>query len=193
MGHSVQYSRGRPRRGYKYDTGSTTPKVQKYGTEGICVHADEAAVNVNFWITKDEANNDPAGGGLIVYDRVAVGAGLSFKDYNSRSVRYCLCPVFPLLSRPRHCLCPVFPLLSCPRHCLRPVLSLLSTTLPSPYFCAAFVSTTLPSPCFSAAFVFKTLLSQRAFAAFVSTTLPSPCFPAAFVSKTLIFLASRKR
>ena len=193
MGHSVQYSRGRPRRGYKYDTGSTTPKVQKYGTEGICVHADEAAVSVNFWITKDEANNDPAGGGLIVYDRVAVGAGLSFKDYNSRSVRYCLCPVFPLLSRPRHCLCPVFPLLSCPRHCLRPVLSLLSTTLPSPYFCAAFVSTTLPSPCFSAAFVFKTLLSPRAFAAFVSTTLPSPCFPAAFVSKTLIFLASRKR
>ena len=153
MGHSVQYSRGRPRRGYKYDTGSTTPKVQKYGTEGICVHADEAAVNVNFWITKDEANNDPAGGGLIVYDRVAVGAGLSFKDYNSRSVRYCLCPVFPLLSRPRHCLCsvcfhcfrvhdtafalyfrcflrhclrPISALLSCPRHCLRPVSPLLS-------------------------------------------------------------------
>jgi tetratricopeptide (TPR) repeat protein len=35
---------------------------------GINVHADEAAVNVNFWITPDEANLDPAHGGLVVWD-----------------------------------------------------------------------------------------------------------------------------
>ena len=31
------------------------------------VHADAAAVNVNFWITEDEANLDPEHGGLLVY------------------------------------------------------------------------------------------------------------------------------
>jgi hypothetical protein len=34
---------------------------------GLAVHADAAAVNVNFWITEDEANLDPEGGGLQVY------------------------------------------------------------------------------------------------------------------------------
>ena len=34
---------------------------------GIGAHADGAAVNVNFWITGDEANLDPASGGLVVY------------------------------------------------------------------------------------------------------------------------------
>jgi len=43
--------------GYKCD--STLP--------GLGVHADEAAVNVNFWITEDEANLDPEHGGLLVY------------------------------------------------------------------------------------------------------------------------------
>jgi lipoprotein NlpI len=38
---------------------------------GLAVHADAAAVNVNFWITEDEANLDPAGGGLRVYEHVA--------------------------------------------------------------------------------------------------------------------------
>ena len=38
---------------------------------GLAVHADEAAVNVNFWITEDEANLDPEGGGLQVYEHVA--------------------------------------------------------------------------------------------------------------------------
>ena len=44
--------------GYKCD--STLP--------GLAVHADAAAVNVNFWITEDEANLDPEGGGLLVYE-----------------------------------------------------------------------------------------------------------------------------
>lgn len=34
---------------------------------GLGVHADAAAVNVNFWITPDEANLDPERGGLRVY------------------------------------------------------------------------------------------------------------------------------
>ncbi len=35
--------------------------------DGINLHADDAAVNVNFWITPDEANLNPKRGGLIVY------------------------------------------------------------------------------------------------------------------------------
>jgi hypothetical protein len=38
---------------------------------GIPLHADAAAVNVNFWLTPDEANRDPDGGGLIVWDKRA--------------------------------------------------------------------------------------------------------------------------
>lgn len=45
----------------------------KYGDrlEGIPLHADFAAVNVNFWITPDEANLDPAHGGLVIWDKPA--------------------------------------------------------------------------------------------------------------------------
>jgi tetratricopeptide (TPR) repeat protein len=39
--------------------------------EGIGVHADEAAVNVNFWITPDAANRDPQSGGLVIWDKAA--------------------------------------------------------------------------------------------------------------------------
>jgi len=39
--------------------------------DGIEVHADQAAVNVNFWITPDEANLDPEHGGLVVWDKAA--------------------------------------------------------------------------------------------------------------------------
>jgi tetratricopeptide (TPR) repeat protein len=38
---------------------------------GIDVHADFAAVNVNFWITPDGANNDPQSGGLVLWDAAA--------------------------------------------------------------------------------------------------------------------------
>lgn len=38
---------------------------------GINIHADEAAVNVNFWITPDDANLDPDHGGLVVWDKMA--------------------------------------------------------------------------------------------------------------------------
>jgi len=47
--------------GFKYDS----------TLKGIGIHADQAAVNVNFWITPDEANLNPDGGGLIVWDAAA--------------------------------------------------------------------------------------------------------------------------
>jgi tetratricopeptide (TPR) repeat protein len=49
--------------------------------KALNMHADAAAVNVNFWITPDEANLDPAGGGLIVWDKEAP-AEWNFKEYN---------------------------------------------------------------------------------------------------------------
>lgn len=47
--------------GFKYDS----------RLSGIGIHADFAAVNVNFWITPDEANNDPGSGGLVLWDVAA--------------------------------------------------------------------------------------------------------------------------
>jgi tetratricopeptide (TPR) repeat protein len=41
------------------------------GMSGTRVHADFAAVNVNFWITPDDANLDPETGGLVVWDKAA--------------------------------------------------------------------------------------------------------------------------
>ena len=49
---------------------------------GLNIHADAAAVNVNFWITPDKANLNPDSGGLVVYDKEAPREW-NFKDYNS--------------------------------------------------------------------------------------------------------------
>jgi tetratricopeptide (TPR) repeat protein len=49
---------------------------------GLNIHADAAAVNVNFWITPDEANLNPATGGLVVHDKEAP-KDWNFKAYNS--------------------------------------------------------------------------------------------------------------
>jgi tetratricopeptide (TPR) repeat protein len=45
----------------------------KYDSElpGIPIHADFAAINVNFWITPDDANLDPKSGGLVIWDKAA--------------------------------------------------------------------------------------------------------------------------
>jgi len=48
---------------------------------GINIHADVAAVNVNFWITPDEACEDPETGGLVVWD-VESPPDWPFGDYN---------------------------------------------------------------------------------------------------------------
>jgi tetratricopeptide (TPR) repeat protein len=50
--------------------------------DGIPIHADFAAVNVNFWITPDDANRDPAAGGLIFWDKEAP-LDWDFETYNA--------------------------------------------------------------------------------------------------------------
>jgi len=60
--------------GYKCDT--TLP--------ALGVHADAAAVNVNFWITDDGANLDPARGGLLVYEHDAP-PDWGFRKFNTDS------------------------------------------------------------------------------------------------------------
>lgn len=49
---------------------------------GIPVHADFAAINVNFWVTPSDANLDPDGGGLIVWDKEAP-LDWDFAKYNN--------------------------------------------------------------------------------------------------------------
>ena len=59
----------------------------KYDTslgKGINVHADFALINLNFWITPDEYNNDKSGGGLKVYD-IAAPQDWSFRKYNTNA------------------------------------------------------------------------------------------------------------
>ena len=55
---------------YKYDS----------HLRGSSLHADFAAINVNFWITPDTANLNPASGGLVVYD-VEAPLGWNFESY----------------------------------------------------------------------------------------------------------------
>lgn len=54
---------------------------------GINPHADFAGINLNFWITEDEANLDPGTGGLKVY-RKAAPAEWDFRTYNSASAEF---------------------------------------------------------------------------------------------------------
>ena len=49
---------------------------------GLNIHADAAAVNVNFWITADDANLNASSGGLVVWNKEAPREW-NFKDYNS--------------------------------------------------------------------------------------------------------------
>ena len=64
--------------GFKYDS--------RLG--GINIHADEAAVNVNFWLTPDRANLDPQSGGLVIWD-VAAPLSWDFAKFNrdTRAIR----------------------------------------------------------------------------------------------------------
>ncbi|MGE5537270.1 MAG: tetratricopeptide repeat protein [Gemmatimonas sp.] len=48
---------------------------------GIPLHADFAAVNVNFWITPDEANLDAGSGGLVLWDKESP-PDWPFHEYN---------------------------------------------------------------------------------------------------------------
>ena len=62
--------------GFKYDSRLT----------GINMHADQAAVNVNFWITPDEANLNPDRGGIVIYNANAP-ADWDAADYNGNDPR----------------------------------------------------------------------------------------------------------
>ncbi len=48
---------------------------------GLNMHADAAAVNVNFWITPNEGNRNPQSGGLVVWDKEAPD-DWDFVEYN---------------------------------------------------------------------------------------------------------------
>ena len=50
--------------------------------KGVNIHADFAAVNVNFWITPDEANLDTSHGGLVIWD-AAAPLDWDFNRYNN--------------------------------------------------------------------------------------------------------------
>jgi tetratricopeptide (TPR) repeat protein len=64
--------------GYKYDSQCS----------GISEHADFAAVNVNFWLTPDDANVAPGTGGLVVWDKEAP-ADWDFNEFNNDPSRIC--------------------------------------------------------------------------------------------------------
>ena len=57
---------------YKYDT----------TLQGVGNHGDNAAVNVNFWITPDDANLSPDTGGMIIYPALAP-ADWEFEAFNA--------------------------------------------------------------------------------------------------------------
>ncbi|GJI92813.1 hypothetical protein [Duganella hordei] len=50
---------------------------------GDDIHADFAAINVNFWLTPDDANLDPESGGMVIYD-VEAPPDWDFTSYNRR-------------------------------------------------------------------------------------------------------------
>jgi hypothetical protein len=64
------------------------PLLQAWGfkydqrMQGITMHADFARVNVNFWVTPDEACTDAATGGMVIYNH-PVPKHWTFADYNS--------------------------------------------------------------------------------------------------------------
>lgn len=63
---------------YKYESSSDEDERRT----GIHVHADDAMVNVNLWITPDEANLDPDSGGLVIYT-VKPPREWSFNNFNA--------------------------------------------------------------------------------------------------------------
>src|SRR5690606_9463002 len=62
--------------GFKYDL----------QTPGIRMHADFAAVNVNFWITPDASNRSPQTGGLLIHP-VEAPKEWDFATFNSDNLR----------------------------------------------------------------------------------------------------------
>ncbi|GIW21048.1 MAG: hypothetical protein KatS3mg068_0055 [Candidatus Sericytochromatia bacterium] len=59
---------------YKYD----------FNSEGIPIHSDKAKININFWITPQNSNNNQNNSGLIIYD-ILPTEDWTFYDYNSNT------------------------------------------------------------------------------------------------------------
>ena len=55
--------------------------------QGLNMHADAAAVNVNFWITPNDANRNADNGGLVVWDKEAPDEW-DFAEYNNDKNKY---------------------------------------------------------------------------------------------------------
>ena len=68
---------------FKYDS---TSNNSGSSATGIQIHADFAAVNVNFWVTPSAANLDPNSGGMIIYNTEAPSEW-DFKSYNADKKR----------------------------------------------------------------------------------------------------------
>jgi len=67
---------------YKYESSSEEDEDSDKGRTGIHVHADDAMINVNLWMTPDDANLDPNTGGLVIYT-VKPPPEWSFSNFNS--------------------------------------------------------------------------------------------------------------
>lgn len=68
---------------YKYESARNDDGDEdERGRTGVHVHADDAMINVNIWLTPDEANLEPTSGGLVVYT-TKPPQGLDFSDFNS--------------------------------------------------------------------------------------------------------------
>ena len=67
---------------YKYDS-TWHRNIKSTSSSGTSLHADSAAVNVNIWITADEANLDEASGGLVLYEGTKAPYDMSFESYNT--------------------------------------------------------------------------------------------------------------
>jgi hypothetical protein len=68
---------------YKYSDGGTRAATRAGGPdEGIIRHADDSALNLNFWVTENEANEDPSSGGLRVWTKPAP-LSWGFEKFNS--------------------------------------------------------------------------------------------------------------
>mmetsp|Transcript_17085 Transcript_17085/g.25879 ORF Transcript_17085/g.25879 Transcript_17085/m.25879 type:complete len:427 (-) Transcript_17085:194-1474(-) len=72
-GHALKYMWA-----YKYDSSD--------GGSGINLHADQAAVNVNLWLTPEDANLDKESGGLVVFT-AKPPADWDFAAYNTDTER----------------------------------------------------------------------------------------------------------
>ena len=66
---------------YKYESRHQRD-VKTVDSSGTSLHADSAAVNVNLWITADDANLDESSGGLVLWEGTRAPSDMSFDKYN---------------------------------------------------------------------------------------------------------------